>query len=123
VISRIDLTEPFGTLTQRTFVAVQEGGQPPAPYENYGSILVCLVKAATPDCDEHFYRHAGNEKPSWFDTPHYLVAGNVVYASPKKSDPLLLLKVCTVEIFDGNCGLATVLFRYDRRTIRSIACS
>jgi hypothetical protein len=32
VISHIDLTEPFGTVTQWTFVAVQEGGHLRTPY-------------------------------------------------------------------------------------------
>lgn len=118
IISHIDLTESFGTVTQWTFVAVQEGGQPPAPYKDYGSILICLVKETTPDCDQHFFRQSGNEKPSWFDTPHYLLAGSVVYASRNKANPLLLVKVCTAVIFDGNCGLATSLYRYDRRIDR-----
>lgn len=119
VISHIDLTEPFGTLTQWTFLTVQTGGQPIAPNEDHGPILICLVKAAIPECDEHFYRQAGSEQPT-SDTPYHLLASSVVYASQNKSNPLLLVKVCTAEIFDGNCGLATSLYTYEKRTDRFI---
>jgi len=56
VISHIDLTEPFGTVTQWTFVAVQEGGQPITEIEDHGPIHVCLVKASSPDCSENLYQ-------------------------------------------------------------------
>lgn len=116
VISHIDLTKPFDTDTQWTFVAIQEGGQPPtqiAQIEEYGPILVCLVKGSTPDCDEHFYENVSTARP-WFDTPYHLLASGIVEASGDKAQPLLLVKTCTAESFNGNCGVATALYRYDR---------
>lgn len=71
VISHIDLKEPFETPTQWTFVAIQEGGPPPTQIEDDGPIVVCFVKATTPDCDQHFYGDAKNKQP-WFNTPYHL---------------------------------------------------
>jgi hypothetical protein len=113
VISHIDLTELFGTLTQWTFVAVQEGGQSPTELEDHGPIHVCLVKASHADCSESFYQQTGKEDP-WFDTPYHLIASSVVYAGQNQSSPLLFVQLCGAEGFNGNCGIATALYRYDR---------
>jgi hypothetical protein len=113
VISHIDLTEPFGTVTQWTLVVVQEAGQPPTEIEDHGPIRLCLVKATSPDCSENFYQKLGNEQP--FDLPYHLFASGVVYASQNKSSPVLFIKVCGAESFNGNCGIATALYKYDKR--------
>jgi len=118
VISHIDLTEPFGTVTQWTFVVVQEAGQPSSQIEDDGPIHLCLVKATSPDCSENFYQ-VSSERP-WFDTPYHLFASSIVYASQNKSSPLLFVKVCGAESFNGNCGIATALYRYDREADRFV---
>ena len=107
VVSHIDLTEPFGTATQWTFVAVQDGGHPIPEFEVHGPIFLCLVKAASPDCAQHFYQQAD-------DMPHNLFAGRVVYANQNKSSPLLFLKVCGEAGGNGNCWVATALYMYDK---------
>lgn len=117
IISHIDLTEPFGTVTQWTLVAVQQGGPPPTQLEDRGPILICLVKGASPDCNQHFYGQVDRDRP-WFNTPYHLFDSRVVYAGQNKSSPLLLVQVCAAEIFDGNCGVATALYRYDRQANR-----
>lgn len=119
VIAHIDLTGPFGTATQWTFVAVQENGQPPVQDEDHGPVLVCLVKAIKPDCTEHFYQQASSDKSS-NDKPHHLFESRVVYGGQSKSSPLLFVQVCTAEMFDGNCGVATALYKYDRQSDRFI---
>jgi len=119
VVSHLDLTEPFGTVTQWTFVVVQDGGQPPKELEDHGPILLCLVKATSPDCALHMYQQVRSEMP-WFDTPYHFFAGSVVYANQGKSDPLLFVKVCGAEGPNGNCGIATALYRYDKAADRFI---
>ena len=119
VISHINLTGPFGTTTQWTFVAVQEAGQSPTEYEDHGPIYVCLVKASHPDCSEVFYQQTGKKDPP-FDTPYHLIASSIVYAGQNQSSPLLFIQLCGAESFDGNCGTATALYRYDRGTDRFI---
>jgi hypothetical protein len=109
VVSHIDLTEPFGTVTQWTFVAVQDGGHAIPEFEDHGPIFICLVKAASPDCAQHFYHQAD-------DMPHNLFSGSVVYANQNKSSPLLFLKMCGEEGPNGNCSIATALYQYDRGT-------
>jgi hypothetical protein len=117
IISHIDLTEPFGTATQWTFVAVQDGGQQAEDFEDHGPILVCLVKAVSPDCALHLYQQVRSNMP-WFDTPYHLFVGSVVYANQNKSSPLLFLKVCGAASGDGDCGIATALYMYDKRADR-----
>jgi len=107
VVSHIDLTEPFGTVTQWTFVAIQDGGPPIDDFGDHGPVFVCLVKAASPDCTRHFYQEGE-------DMPHNLLAARVVYANQNKSSPLLFLKVCGQEGPNGNCVIATTLYLYDK---------
>lgn len=117
VVAHIDLTEPFGTVTQWTFVVAQDGGKPAEDFEDHGPLFLCLVKAASPDCALHLYQHVRSDMP-WFDTPHHLFAGRVVYANRNKTSPLLFLQVCGAEGPNGNCGIATALYEYDNGTDR-----
>lgn len=119
VVSHIDLTEPFGAVTQWTFVAIQDGGHPIADFEDHGPIFLCLVKAASPDCAKLFYQQVSSDVP-WFDTPYHLFASSVVYAGKNKSSPLLLVEVCGAEGPNGNCEIATALYMYDKGTDRFI---
>jgi len=119
VVSHIDLTGPFGTATQWTFVAIQDDGHPIDDFEDHGPIFLCLVKAASPDCIQHFYEQVSSDMPE-LDTPYHLFAGNIVYANQNKSNPLLLVKVCGAQGPNGNCGIATALYRYDKGTDRFI---
>lgn len=118
VISHIDLTEPFGTVTQWTFVTVQDDGHSD-DFEDHGPIFLCLVKAARPDCDLRFYQQAESET-SPLDIPYDLFTGSVVYANQNKSSPLLFIKVCGEMGGNGNCGIATALYMYDKSNDRFI---
>jgi len=113
VISHIDLTRPFETKTQWTFVAVQEDAQLPTRIEDQGPILVCLVKASSPDCSEEFYEPTDGEQP-WSNSPYLLLASRVVYVRQNQSNPLLLVQVCGAQSFNGNCEIVTALYKYDR---------
>jgi len=119
VVSHIDLTGPFETAAQWTFVAVQDGGKPADDFEDHGPIFLCLVKAASPDCALHLYQHVSSDMPD-IDTPYHLLAGSVVYASQNKSNPMLYMKVCGAQGPNSNCGIATALYRYDKGTDRFI---
>lgn len=119
VISHIDLTAVFGTVTQWTFVVVQDDGHPKPEFEERGPIFLCLVKADSPDCAEDLYQHANSEQP-WSETPYHLFASSVVYAGQNKTSPLLLVKVCGQEGGNGNCEIATALYKYDRGADRFI---
>jgi hypothetical protein len=77
------------------------------------------VKANDPNCSEKFYKQSGNEDP-WFDTPYHLSATKVVYAKQNKSNPLLFLQLCGAEGINGNCGIATALYRYDNGADRFV---
>jgi len=115
VVSHIDLTEPFGTVTQSTFVVIQDGGQPPTELEDHGPIFLCLVKVSSPDCALRFYQHVRTDRP-WADTPYHLFASSIVYGGENKTRPFLFVEVCGAGAMagDGDCGIATALYSYDK---------
>jgi hypothetical protein len=115
VVSHIDLTERFATATQWTFVVAQDGGSSATDIEDQGPLSLCLVRATSPDCALHLYQQGPT-----FHTPYHLLAGAIVNAGQEKTSPLLLVKVCGEVSGDGDCGIATALFRYDRASDRFI---
>lgn len=119
VISHIDLTEYFGTAKQWTFVVARDGDKPTPDFENHGPIFLCLVKATSPDCAQDLYQQIKGETPR-SDKPYHLFAVNVVYAKQNKSEPLLFLEVCGEQGPNGNCEIATALYRYDEGADRFI---
>lgn len=117
VISRLDLTRSFRTSNQWTVVVVEESvptSKAPA-MEDHGPIFVCFVKADTPNCSERFYQPSGNEHGG-LEMPMHFLANRVVFAGRGKTRPRLLISLCGAELFDGNCGVATALYRYEKRT-------
>jgi len=119
VVSHIDLSKLFGTVSQWTFVAVQDGGQSAESFEDHGPIGLCLVKDANPDCALNLYQQIRAEMRS-FEKPYHLFAASIVYSKPKKENPLLFLKVCGAVSGDGDCKIATALYIYDKVTDRFI---
>ena len=121
VVSHTELTELFGTVTQWTFVVVQDGGQPPTELEDHGPIFLCLVKASSPDCALRFYQQVRNDMP-WADTPYHLFASSIVYGGEDRARPFLFVKVCGAGAMsgDGDCAIATALYVYDKGTDRFI---
>jgi len=119
VISHIDLTQLFQTATQWTFVAVREDRQPITDIEDHAPIHVCFVKAIEPDCSENLYQDAAKQRPP-FDTPYHLLTSRVVNAGQNQPSALLFIQLCGAEGPNGNCGIATALYRYERETDRFI---
>lgn len=119
IIAHVDLTKPFETASQWTLVVARQRVVPTeiAMLESIGPISVCLVKVTQPDCHLGFYRNVRSNL-RWFGTPFYLFASRVVYAGPDDHKPLLMLKVCGARSGDGNCGIATALYEYNRAADR-----
>ncbi|MGH9561702.1 MAG: hypothetical protein ACRD3S_09635, partial [Terracidiphilus sp.] len=113
VVSHIDLTKPFSTQSQWTYIAAQEDD--PRSLDTYdgGRMYVCLVKATRPDCAERFQQLDGG-------LPYHLFASRVVYAGQNQSNALLLVKLCGQQGFDGDCGIVTTLYKYDLQADRFI---
>jgi len=119
IIGHTDLTKPFATASSWTLVIAQDNAPPPeiSDFEEHGPIAICFVKDLAPDCTEKLYDNVPNEQ-RWFGTPFYLRDSRVVYAGPANVQPLLLLETCGARSGDGNCGIATALYGYDRRADR-----
>ena len=119
VVSHLDLTEPFKTESQWTFVAVQEESHPVDDFEDHGPLYLCLVKSLSPECDQHLYPQVETPMRS-FATPYQLFAGTLVYRESNRSKPLFFLKVCGAAGANGNCNIATALYSYDRGADRFV---
>jgi len=102
IISHIDLTTPFKTVSQWTLVVAQDNAPPPPDSNDGNPVAVCLVKALAPDC-------------SGFAMPFHLLDGRVVFGGSGGSLPMLFLKTCGERSGDGDCGISTGLYVYDRR--------
>ena len=115
IVSRTDLTNPFATTSVWTRMIAQDNSTPReiSDLEARGPIAICFVKELAPDCSEKLYQAVPSAQ-RWFGTPFYIRDSRVVYAGPGKRRPLLLLKVCGARSGDGNCGISTGLFDYDR---------
>lgn len=117
VISHIDLTMSFKATSQWTLVVVEDDNPSPqqlATVEDHGPVIVCMVKVITPNCSGKFYRPVASEGSS-FDRPFHLLSDKVVFASRGESRPLLLVKLCGAEGANGDCAIATALYKYDKR--------
>jgi hypothetical protein len=115
VIIHMDLTAQFATASQWTLVAVQDISHPKSDmdFDELHQIFICLVKAATPDCIKDFYPFTQNDHVI-YEQPYHLFANDVVYAGQNKSNPLLMLQMCGELGGNGNCGVVTALYRYDK---------
>jgi hypothetical protein len=119
VISHVDLSKPFGATTQWTFVVVQEDSTAPTDMEDHGPIHLCFVEKTKVDCLNDLFPEDSSKGLS-SDIPYHLIDDRIVSASQSESKHLFLLQVCTAQIFDGNCGVATALYRYDSHSDRFV---
>lgn len=116
IVDHLDLTRPFGTRSQWTFVAAQlPGSRTNAVGEivHSGPLAICFVHGSTPRCT-----HTASDQASHPPSPQDLFrfyAAKVVVAGADHGDPLLLVTTAGASGADGNHGIYTRLFSYDRR--------
>ncbi len=126
VITHLDLTQPFQTKSRWSFVAAKQPDEDSSAEDGAGNrrgaISLCFVKNDEPDCSEEMFVAKYREEKISFDPgpgPFYeLFASDVVFAGPGRTLPLLRIKSCTMSGANGNCGVSTFLFAYDRRADR-----
>ncbi len=119
IIEHISLTKPFETTSRWTIVVGKEPDKSASTTNAYGETIgalsVCFVKNDIPDCSEKYREQNISNAPG--DRPFYeLLGSEIVYSGVAKTQPLLMLKVCTMAGGNGNCGISTFLFDYDRET-------
>jgi hypothetical protein len=58
----------------------------------------------------------------WADTPYHLFASSIVHGGQNKTRPFLFVEVCGAGAMsgDGDCGIATALYMYDKGADRFI---
>ena len=91
---------------------MQNNAKPPDEFNDVGPIYFCLVNGIRPDCDLHLYRKV-NADVAWYSTPYYLRESKIVYADPNGANPRLLVQADGPHSGDGDCWIATALYRYD----------
>src|ERR1700677_1538211 len=126
VIAHLDLTRTFQTKSRWSLVvakqpdeesSVEDGGG-----NRIGAVSLCFVENDEPDCSEEmFLAKYREEKVSFVSgepTFHELLASDVVFSGPGRTLPLLKIKSCMNRGANGNCGVSTFLFAYDRKADR-----
>lgn len=116
VVARLDLTRPFKTRTQWTFVAAilpgsHFSGADAGPIDG-GALAQCFVDDMTPHCQ---YATPKTDL-GWFSTPIELYSDMVVFAGADNTRPLLLIKTGSAHGGDGSHSIFTELFTYDRQS-------
>lgn len=105
IVDNVDLTRPFSTRTQWTFVvATLPGSQVNAVGDTIdtGSLAVCFVDRLTPHCDQYSLSDAAS-----------LTSADVVFAGPDHADPLLLVIARSLGGADGNHSIDTQIYRFN----------
>lgn len=123
VVTHLDLTQPFQTKSRWSLVAAkqpdEEGSATDGLGEREGAISLCFVENNEPDCSEEMFLAKYREEKITFDSgpgPFYeLFASDIVFSGPGRTLPLLRIKTCTTRGANGNCGVSTFLFAYDRK--------
>ena len=126
VITHLDLTQPFQTKSQWSLVAAkqpdEESSAEDGTGERQGAISLCFVENDEPDCSEEMFLAKFREEKVSFVSgtgPFYeLSASDIVFSGPGRTLPLLRIKSCEIRSANGNCGVSTFLFAYDRAAER-----
>ena len=122
VLAHIELTAPFTTSSQWTFVVAQDPTPPPEELPNgdvgHGPLVVCLVKVLVPQCTRG---QNGEGDMSWYADVYRLMEDKIVYAGSGNTQPLVWLKTCSTGSADGNCDIRVSLFGYDPKQDRFVS--
>lgn len=126
VVTHLDLTQPFQTKSRWSLVAAKQPDEESSATdglgEREGAISLCFVENDEPDCSEEMFLAKYREEKISFDSgpgPFYeLFASDVVFSGPGRTLPLLRIKSCTTRGANGNCGVSTFLFAFDRKAER-----
>lgn len=116
VVANLDLTAPFRTSTQWTFLAANLSGThfsavDAGPIDG-GALAQCFVEKLTPHCQYSIPQ----SDDGWFSTPLELYSATVVFAGADNTRPLLLIQSGSASGVDGSHSIYTELFAYDRRS-------
>jgi len=116
VVARLDLTRPFKTRTQWTFVAAilpgsHFSGAGAGPVDG-GALAQCFVDNLTPHCT---YAKPKNDS-DWFSTPIELYSAQIVFRRANSTSPLLMITTGSARGGNGSHAIFTQLFTYDRRS-------
>lgn len=126
VVTHLDLTQPFQTKSRWSLIAAkqpdEESSVEDGVGERQGAIALCFVENDAPDCSEEMFLAKFREEKVSFVSgtgPFYeLFASKIVFSGPGRTLPLLWIKSCAIRGANGNCGVSTFLFAYDRKTER-----
>jgi hypothetical protein len=114
VIAHMDLTQPFETQTQWTFVAaILPGslfsGAEEQPVDG-GELAECFIDKLASHC-----RYKPQNDSDRYSTPIELYSAKVVFADANNTRPLLLIKTGSAHAANGGHSIFTELFTYDRQ--------
>jgi hypothetical protein len=124
IIGHIDLTKPFQSKTPWALVIGkepdEEGTEGPLG-DPIGAVSICFVNNEPADCSERLLTDHMGQNISRVQGErlfYEFLNSAVLYSGLKKTQPLLMIRTCTMPGANGNCGVSTFLFDYDRNADR-----
>ncbi len=109
------LTEPFKAASRWALVATKETDLQDQVIVDPNPVTICFVHNDAPNCSEKMLfpisDGIADDRGRLF---HNFLEARIVYATADRTSPLLLLKACSWAGGNGNCGIYTFLFAYDR---------
>jgi len=112
----LSLTQPFDAASQWALVATKETDlQGTDEIVDPNPVTICFVRSNVPDCSEKaLFPISDGDADNHGRLFHNFLEARIVYAAADRTSPLLLLKTCSWAGGNGNCGIYTFLFAYDR---------
>ena len=121
VPTTIDLTAPFHTRAPWHFTATQgpeiANSYGPAGDMAPGKFTLCLSHDGKSDCDSSLLHVLGNALGDDWSGPHFLKKAEIDRPDAR---PLLLIQSAGLWSGDGDYGIETVAYRYDRAQDRFV---
>ncbi len=125
IVGHVDLTKPFRTKTPWALVIGKGPDKEATEHDSFGepgAVSICFVHNESIDCSESLflasYMEQNISRRSGERLFYQLFNSAIVYSGPKKTQPLLLVRTCTMGGMNGDCGVSTFLFDYDRNADR-----
>lgn len=119
--THLDLTKTFNTKSQWTLVVAKqpdnESETEDGAGNHVGAFIYCFVKHIIPDCTESMFVARLKQTGRVVDDEHPFYVSyesKISYSEAGNTNPLIKIKACTYRSGDGDCGIATFLFAYDR---------
>jgi len=115
VVAHVPLTDAFKTASNWDLVMAKETDLASADFGDPNPTTICFVQNGNPNCAEKALIPIANGSVGPNSRLFYEFGdARLVYAGVGRTSPLLMIAACSRAGINGNCGIYTLLFQYDK---------